>query len=95
MILLIHLNIKIHYFPYIIVIVPELNTKPKMVAKIWKFFAKININGEFKRKCLKCGEMLPTPKDFSTSNMINHLKSKGHEKELEQYNKDENTEVKL
>ena len=52
-----------------------------VAAKVWKFFAKITIKSELKRKCLKCGELLPTPKDYATSNMINHLKSKGHEEE--------------
>ena len=61
-----------------------------MVAKIWKYFAKIKLNGEDKRKCLACGAILATPKDHSTSNMINHLKLKGHEKEYEDYKSDEN-----
>ena len=60
-----------------------------MVAKIWKFFAEVKVGGETKRKCLKCGELLATPKDRSTSNMINHLKTKGHEDELKQYEADD------
>ena len=63
-----------------------------MVAKIWKFFAKVNDNGQQQRKCLKCGELLPTPKDFSTSQMINRLKKKGHEDEWKAFS-DENSET--
>ena len=55
-----------------------------MVAKIWKYFSKITVNGEVRRKCLKCWKLLPSPKDLSTSNMINHLESKGHEDILEE-----------
>ena len=64
-----------------------------MVAKIWKYFSKITVNGEVKRKCLKCGKLFPSPKDFSTSNMINHLESKGHEDFLEQYKAEDDSEV--
>nr|CAD2182584.1 unnamed protein product [Meloidogyne enterolobii] len=64
-----------------------------MVAKIWKFFEVKIVNGEKMRKCLKCGDMLPTPQDHSTGNMINHLKKKGHEKELEEYNKPESNQA--
>ena len=57
-----------------------------MVAKIWRHYSQVISGGETKRKCLKCGLLLSTPIDQSTSNMINHLKTKGHEKELEDYN---------
>jgi len=60
-----------------------------MVAKIWKFFVEVKIGGETKRKCLKCGVHLPTPKDCSTSNMINHLKTKNHEDFLKNYKDDD------
>nr|CAD2137417.1 unnamed protein product [Meloidogyne enterolobii] len=60
-----------------------------MVAKIWKFFNEVKKDGETKRKCLKCGTLLPTPKDFSTSNMINHLKSKNHEDVFKSYKADD------
>ncbi|MGN6530860.1 MAG: zinc finger BED domain-containing protein [Ginsengibacter sp.] len=59
-----------------------------VLAKIWKFFAKVTENGQQKRKCLKCGELLSTPKDFSTSSMIKHLKSKGHEAEWKAYSEE-------
>ena len=65
------------------------------MAKIWKYFSKITVNGEVKRKCLKCGKLLPSPKDFSTSNMINHLEAKGHEDILEQYKAEDYNEVKI
>lgn len=57
-----------------------------MVAKIRKYFSKVKLGNDEKRKCLKCGEILSVPKDQSTFNMINHLKTKGHEKENEEYN---------
>uniref|UniRef100_A0A914HNP6 BED-type domain-containing protein n=1 Tax=Globodera rostochiensis TaxID=31243 RepID=A0A914HNP6_GLORO len=58
-----------------------------MVAKIWKFFSEDKTGAEIKRKCLKCGELLMTPKDRSTSNMINHLKTKNHEDALKWFGK--------
>jgi hypothetical protein len=64
-----------------------------MVAKIWKFFDKVTVDGAIKRKCLKCKELLSTPKDYSTSNMINHLDKKGHEEELKAYRDDDKKKV--
>jgi hypothetical protein len=52
-----------------------------VVAKIWKFFDKVKIDGVVKRKYLKCNELLSTTKDSGTSNMINHLESNGHVEE--------------
>ena len=66
-----------------------------MVAKIWKYFAKVTISVDIKRKCLKCGAKLDTPKDKSTANMINHLKTVGHEKLLEEYKSDENVSLSV
>jgi hypothetical protein len=64
-----------------------------VVAKIWKFFDKVTVDGVIKRKCLKCNKLLPTPKDSSTSNMINHLEAKGHAEELKAYNDDDKKTV--
>uniref|UniRef100_A0A914DJW1 BED-type domain-containing protein n=1 Tax=Acrobeloides nanus TaxID=290746 RepID=A0A914DJW1_9BILA len=61
---------------------------PRRTARIWKFFSVVNIDGEDKRKCLKCKALLPTPKDASTSNMINHLKKEGHDEQLKEYESD-------
>jgi len=60
-----------------------------MVAKIWKFFNEVKKYGETKRKCLKCGTQLSTPKDFSTSIMINDFKSKNHEDVFRSYKADD------
>lgn len=57
----------------------------RKVAKIWKFFVEVSVDGEKKRKCLKCGNFLPVPKDSSTAHMINHLSKKGHEDQLKLY----------
>ena len=59
-------------------------------AKIWNFFKIVNVDGIEFRKCLissKC-KLLPTPKDSSTGNMINHLKASGHEAALKEYHKE-------
>jgi hypothetical protein len=64
-----------------------------VVAKIWKFFDKVTVDGVIKRKCLKCNELLSTPKDSGTSNMINHLQSKGHGEEWKAYIDDDKKKV--
>ena len=55
-----------------------------MVAKVWNYFTQIINSGITKRKCLKCGTLLSTPDDLSTGHLINHLKTRGHEKEWEE-----------
>ena len=60
--------------------------RPKS-SKIWKFFKIVQVNGVDFRKCLisnKCN-LLPTPKDGSTSSLINHLKCSGHEEAFKEY----------
>jgi hypothetical protein len=64
-----------------------------MVANIWKFFSRVVVKGENKRKCLTCGEMLNDPTDKSTSNMIKHLKTPGHEKENQLFKSGEDEKV--
>jgi hypothetical protein len=60
-----------------------------MVSRIWKFFTEEKLNGKIKRKCLKCNALLTAPKyGRSTSNMVVHLRSKGHEDELRAYSGD-------
>ena len=66
-----------------------------MVAKIYKFFQIVKIYGKEQRKCLKCGKTLAIPDDKSTSNMRNHLKIPGHEKENESYLKYEDDGIQV
>ena len=54
-----------------------------MVAKVWNYFTQVIISGITKRKCLKYGALLSTPDDFIDWT-LNHLKTRGHEKEWEE-----------
>jgi hypothetical protein len=66
-----------------------------VAAKIWKYFSIVVVKGENKRKCLKCGKILDHPIDKSTSNMIRHLTSPGHEEENQSYKSGEDNNGKV